>query len=391
MLKTDKVGCCVLSGIGLRRSEKMITKLKINNFKCFAEEKEILFSKFNVLYGKNGRGKSTIIQSLLLLAQNIKKRDTLASLSLKGNIIDLGSYFDVSNRYIADELIRFSISTDIDEDLRLSFGKSNVGPTLLLLEDLWCGERQLVASVGTEGEDSKNTKNSEAMSGIKALDFFRQLRYVSANRRGPTNYEERQDDFLRNDIGVNGERLINAFFKQDGEFKENFQEALSFILSGATIKVKDNTDSNIELFLDSADETSGFKPSNVGFGYSFILPVIFQFLVAEFGSTVIVENPEAHLYPGAQSRLVEWMIWMSNKNNLQVILETHSDHIINGLRIAVKKENLNRKDVSIQFLDRSKIEKSPEIQIIRLDQNGTLSHNPIDFMDEWTRQMLDLL
>lgn len=369
----------------------MITKLKIQNFKCFSEEKEIRFSKFNVLYGKNGRGKSTIIQSLLLLSQNIKKKDTLASLSLKGNIIDLGSYSDVTNRYVDEELIRFSVSTNIDEVLKLSFGKSNVGPTLLCLEDLWCGERQLIASVGTEGEDSQNTKNSEAMSGIKSLDFFRQLRYVSANRRGPTNYEERQDDFFCDEIGVNGERLINAFSKQDDEFKENFQEALSFILSGATIKVKDNTESNIELFLDSADETSGFKPSNVGFGYSFILPVIFQILVAESGSTIIVENPEAHLYPGAQSRLVEWMILMSNQNNLQIILETHSDHIINGLRIAVKKGNLNRKDVSIQFLDRGKIENSPEIQIICIDENGTLSDNPTDFMDEWTRQMLDLL
>ena len=271
-------------------------------------------------------------------------------------------------------------------------GKSSVGPTLLHLEDLWSGDKRLVSSVGTIDEDSEEIKNSSAMSGIKTLDFFRELRYVSANRRGPTNSEERQDDFYRNDIGVNGERLINALAKQDGSFMENFQDAMSFILSGATIKVKEgNNDDDVELLLDSADDSVGFKPSNVGYGYSFILPIIFQTLVAEVGSTIIIENPEAHLYPGAQSRLVEWMVYVSNKKNLQIILETHSDHIINGLRIAVKKGNLNRLDVTIQFLDRNIVNESPNILTIKVDENGTLSNNPKDFMDEWTLQMLELL
>lgn len=370
----------------------MITKLNIQNFKCFSSECEVSFSRFNVLYGKNGRGKSSVIQSLLLLSQNIKKKDTLTNLSLKGNVIDLGSYTDVKNRYVEDESIRFRISTDVDDELKMTYGKSSVGPTLLHLEDLWSGDKRLVSSVGTIDEDSEEVKNSSAMSGIKTLDSLRNLRYVSANRRGPTNYEERQDDFFRNDIGVNGERLINALAKQDESFKEKFQDAMSFILSGATIKVKEGrNDDNVELLLDSADGSEGFKPSNVGYGYSFILPIIFQTIVAEVGSTIIIENPEAHLYPGAQSRLVEWMVYMSNKRDLQIILETHSDHIINGLRIAVKKGNLNRRDVTIQFLDRNIVSESPNILMIKVDENGTLSNNPKDFMDEWTLQMLELL
>lgn len=370
----------------------MITKLCVQNFKCFAEERTLQFSRFNVLYGKNGRGKSTIIQALLLLSQNIKKKDSLTNVSLKGNMVDLVSYSDVINRYQPKDTILFNISTDIDDDLTLEFGRSESGLTLLHLEDLWHGKEQLISSVGTQDEISESTKNSTAMSGIKALEFFRQLRYVSANRRGPANYEERQDDFLIDDIGSTGERLINALSKQDKEFIESFECALSFILSGATISIKDEEDSDyLELMLDSMDGSLGFRPSNVGFGYSFVLPVIYQILSATPDSTIIIENPEAHLYPGAQSRLVEWIVSESNKKHLQIILETHSDHIINGLRIAVKKGKLNRKDVSIQFVDRRSDKNSPEIVHIKMDSNGTLSENPTDFMDEWTRQMLDLL
>jgi len=370
----------------------MIKQLIIQNFKCFSDERKMNFSRFNVLYGKNGRGKSTIIQSLLILSQNIKKNDTLTNLSLKGSVIDLGNYKDVINSYIKDGLIRINVSTDIDDELKLTFGKSEIGPTLLHLEDLWSGEKRLMSSVGTTDEDSEIIKNSSAMSGIKALEFFRQLRYVSANRRGPVNNEERLDDFICNDIGVNGELLINALAKQDGVFMEDFQDAMSYILSGASIRVREDTSrDHVELLLDSTDDSEGFKPSNVGYGYSFVLPVIFQILAAEDGSTIIIENPEAHLYPGAQSRLVEWMVLISNQKNLQIILETHSDHIINGLRIAVKKEKLDRHDVTIQFLDRKSVNESPEIKTIKVDSNGTLSDNPIDFMDEWTQQMLDLL
>ena len=371
----------------------MITKLRIQNFKCFEEEREIIFSRFNILYGKNGRGKSTVTQSLLMLSQNVKKKDTLTNdVSLKGELIDLGNYTDVLNRYTKSNQINIGISTDVDLELFLSYGKSKLGPTMLHMEDSWHGDTRLVSSVGTDGQDSMDTKNSGPMSGIKALETFRQLKYVSANRRGPTNYEERQDDFYYDDIGVNGERLINSLAKKSPEFIEKLQEALSYILSGATIHINNEENSdNIELLIDSMDDSLGFKPTNVGYGYSCVLPIIFQLLTASEGCSVIIENPEAHLYPGAQSRLVEWMVAVATEKQLQIIIETHSDHIINGLRIAIKNKNIDRDDVSIQFFDRKGAMYSPDILTIRVDANGTLSDNPIDFMDEWTRQMLALL
>lgn len=370
----------------------MITELTLANFKCFANKTSFKLSKFNVFYGKNGRGKSTAMQPFLLLCQNIKRKGSIIDISLKGSYVDLGNYNDVVNIYKEkEEQIIIEIKSNFDNNLILTYGRSDVGPTMIHLNDAWSGDKHLVSSVGTVESDS-DTKNSDAMTGIKVLDSLKQLRYIAASRRGPVNYEERQDDFEKNDIGATGERLINSLAKCDIPFIVEFQEALSYILSGATLKIEDDKKvDHIDLLLDSKDNSNGFKPSNVGYGYSFVLPIIYQILSSEPGTMIIIENPEAHLYPGAQSRLVEWTVAEANKKDLQIILETHSDHIINGLRISIKKSNLNRNDVVIQFIDRDNDNDTPKVKSIKIDQNGTLSENPKDFMDEWTRQMLDLL
>ena len=75
-----------------------------------------------------------------------------------------------------------------------------------------------------------------------------------------------------------------------------------------------------------------------------------------------------------------------------MILETHSDHIINGLRLAIKNNTIGRSDASVLFFDRGKDDfGTPEIEQILIDSHGSLSNEPEDFMDEWTRQMLALL
>ena len=130
---------------------------------------------------------------------------------------------------------------------------------------------------------------------------------------------------------------------------------------------------------------------NVGFGYSYILPVIVGTLLAEKGSIVIVENPEAHLHPGAQSRIMEFLIEQSLKKSLQLIIETHSDHVVNGMRISIKRGTLSPSDSIIQHFAYTENVTDPVITCITSDAYGNLSDYPEDFQDEWTAQMLELV
>ena len=80
-------------------------------------------------------------------------------------------------------------------------------------------------------------------------------------------------------------------------------------------------------------------------------------------------------------------------HGLQLLIETHSDHIINQLRIAVKEKKIeNNKDASIIHFTRNQKEKeSPACYEIKIDSRGNLSQYPSDFLDEWGLQMSKLI
>jgi hypothetical protein BACCOPRO_00147 len=170
-------------------------------------------------------------------------------------------------------------------------------------------------------------------------------------------------------------------------------EVLSEILTGATLEAKPKDNDSVELFLDSVNNGHKFRPINVGFGYSYVLPVIVAALLAKKGSILIVENPEAHLHPGAQSRLAKFLIEVSIKNNIQLLIETHSDHVVNGLRIAMKQKlnDLSPNDAEIIFFSHDDINTNSSVEIIKCDRFGELSDYPDDFLDEWTKQLVTLV
>ena len=114
-------------------------------------------------------------------------------------------------------------------------------------------------------------------------------------------------------------------------------------------------------------------------------------MLAKQGSLVIIENPEAHLHSGAQSRLADFLISKALNSGFQLFIETHSDHVINGLRIASKNGKIKPSDSIILHFSHNEDSSTPVIDEIKCDSQGNLSSFPEDFMDEWTKQLLDLV
>lgn len=386
----------------------MINSITLGNFKCFEALTSIPMSRFTFLYGKNGRGKSSVIQSLLLLSQSLRENGgVLNSLILNGKMVSLGTFDDIRNRYSdPDSPIQITVATDSEAPLELSFTRSVDKPTIADLDDIWVGDVHYISAMEAQSQmDPEAVVSKEegspggmivlSQSDINTYSILKTLAFVAADRRGPVNFEPRRDNLGPADVDVRGDNLINSLSVKSSDFLERFSQELSLILSGASIRVFPNpvTPDRLELFLDSVNNNEqGFRPRNVGFGYSYVLPIIYQTLTAPKGGMVVVENPEAHLYPGAQSRLVDFLVKYANLNNLQILLETHSDHIINGLRISVKNGYVKPNETSVLFFDRDDENSgTPIIETISIDSRGALSSQPRDFMDEWTRQMLELM
>ena len=130
---------------------------------------------------------------------------------------------------------------------------------------------------------------------------------------------------------------------------------------------------------------------NVGFGYSYILQLVILPLIIPDGSKLFIENPEAHLHPGAQSRLLRYLIKMVIEKRLQLFIETHSEHIINGMRKSVVDPSISfsSSDATIYFVKQSY--NQPEIEKITTDDQGNLSDFPEDFFDQQRQDLFDIM
>lgn len=181
---------------------------------------------------------------------------------------------------------------------------------------------------------------------------------------------------------------------------------LQVVSPGAQVRIEKGEVSGLERFIESvAFGRSGyeheFKPQNVGFGISYVLPVLVSLLTSVPEDIVIIENPEAHLHPRGQAEMGN-LIARAAAYGIQVFVETHSDHVINGIRVAVKKGIVKPEDVNIAFFERKghnveevdgarHKEYYAEVRNIKVDSNGSLSEYPEDFMDEWNNQLMRLM
>lgn len=181
---------------------------------------------------------------------------------------------------------------------------------------------------------------------------------------------------------------------------------LGEISPGARIDVESVSVGDTEKYVESVSFGDGrlrrtFKPQNVGFGISYILPVLVTLLTTQPEDIVIIENPEAHLHPRGQSEMGRLIAYAAARG-VQLFVETHSDHVINGVRVAIKEGVIKPDDAKVAFFERSKhlipsedgkdsIEVYTSERDIFIDKDGSLSEYPTDFLDEWNNQLMELM
>ncbi|MEQ8949704.1 DUF3696 domain-containing protein, partial [Parvibaculum sp.] len=123
---------------------------------------------------------------------------------------------------------------------------------------------------------------------------------------------------------------------------------------------------------------------NMGFGISYALPIILSGLIARFDGLMIVENPEAHLHPAGQSRMGVFLAWLASKG-VQVVLETHSDHVLNGIRRAIGEHRFLPAESALAYFFREDQpgEPHPLADQLRFSNTGGISHWPPGFFDQY--------
>ena len=300
----------------------MIDTVRMRNFKCF-EEQSIQLAGLNVLAGLNGTGKSTVIQSLLLLRQTgLDKDGRPESLRWRGSLVDPGSFDD-------------ALHAGSEQDR-------------IVLEAVFQASGSVRIEVGGAGTGDAEMIDSTGFPGASGASLYRpSLFYLGADRLGP--------------------RKTLPFPAQEHESQlwEQVNAWLGVISPGAEVQM------------------TGFS-----FGLSYALPVIGALLSARTDDLVMIEHPEAHLHPAGQTRLAE-LAARAATAGAQVILETHGDHILDGIRLAVRKSIIAPDQTAFHYFRRKDL--SVEIETPAISENGRLDFWPDGFFDQHERNLAALV
>ena len=341
----------------------MVNKLILKNFKAF-KYLELDLSYINILSGVNGGGKSTVIQSLLLLVQS-----KVASKSNSIDKINLNGYF--LKYFNKNELLCVN-ANDSEFTIELD---------------------------GIEFKTNGESIDSEIfLEKEKDFTIYDHFDYISADRFGPKRYHE-EIVLPYNMIGKYGENTINMLTKYYDKIYNNLEKSLSFIFNEKIniqpVNSNDMHVSSIGLKNYKSVFADFFNPIHMPFGLSYLLPILVSIEITKYlhndkKSLLIFENPEAHLHPSAQSRL-GYIFAKESYANLQLIIETHSEHIINGMLIGLKDKKIKREDININFFTKSNEIGENKNTPITLDKDDKIDIWPEGFMDQFTNDSYRIL
>lgn len=368
----------------------MIEFIRVRRFKTLLDVSFPL-AELNLFSGLNGMGKSSLMQVLLLLRQSFE-RNTLfgKGLLLKGDYISLGTGRDILSEHAESDSIEFLITWSHIEPIRFGF-------------------RAVAQS------DLQPLMHPATLAEPESLSLFnRRFQYLCAERIGPKPFYDTSDYHIRdlNSLGNHGQYA--AHFIADNAHKpltisalqhrramtlsllENLDCWMSELSPGlrihATMQPQLSSVSLTYAFEQGKETTKDFNPQNVGFGLTFVLPVVTAVLRAKPGDLLLIENPESHLHPAGQA-VIGRLCAIAAAHGVQVFVESHSDHFLNGVRVAVKSGILSTGKVKLFFLERDKSDAahSTTVLIPEIDADGRISFWPEGFFDEWDRQLEKLL
>ena len=374
----------------------MLQSLRIQNFKLH-EDTTIQFGGLTILTGMNGMGKSTILQSLLLLRQSFQSNRLKKSLNLRGELVDLGVSGKLACQAVDSDEMKLDLSYD---DIAKSFTFKYPNDVL---------ETYLPFIHGNYANaDYINKDEDKILSSLSKKNLFSEnFQYISAFRFGPMTTYGRDSAVVSQDRQIS---KIQGKCEYTIHFLDQFKnmkilEVLS--LPDTSNKFNYQLGKQVELWLQAISpnihfniETSGedFKLNysfdrennlatqemsavNTGFGISYLLPILVGILSASPGALILIENPEAHVHPKGQAILME-LVAKAVKAGIQIVIETHSDHIVNGALVNVKRGVLSNEDIKVYFFNRDEHLHIANTHKLEVTARGQILRPPKDFFDQ---------
>lgn len=375
----------------------MLEGIHLENFKA-SRDVSVRLAPLTVLAGLNSSGKSTLLQALGVLRQSYDLSGNTGGLSLSGRLVRLGQYSDLLSEGATSDAVAITI-VEGGTNYRWTFrgrGEADqvpfenrpsapppfvTSPHFQLLRADRIVPQTLYPRAPQEARDS----GFLGPQGEFTVDFL-SIAGTRAVARART--------FPRTGFGLSA-ALLEKIAPTDGLLDQvaGWMQQLSPGARLESIAVPGTDEVLLRFtYLGRLREAGSnpYRPTNVGFGLTYSLPIVVCCLAAARGALLLLENPEAHLHPQGQAALGE-MLARSACDGVQIVAETHSDHLLNGVRLAVKRRLLRTQDVVLHFFSRSTETGEVSVESPAILENGRLSNWPAGFFDQWDRDVDALL
>lgn len=365
----------------------MIHSLKLKNFKPFPEL-QLPLKPLTLLSGLNSTGKSSVLQSLLLLRQSYEKGLLpKTGLALNGDLVYIGTAKDALFEGATEDAIEFEVVWTDN------------------IKGVWCFDYNRESDVMSINPLSNNQEVIYKKSLFtNDFHYLRAERIVSSRLFEISYFQVKQ----RRQLGSMGEYTVHFLdiYKEEkiDSYKllhssdklpnliNQVQAWIGEISPGTRIRVSQNLDPDLMSLQYSYGASEPYRVQNIGFGVTYTLPILVAVLASKPGALILIENPEAHLHPKGQAKMGE-LLALAASCGIQIIIETHSDHVLNGIRLAVHDGKLSPDDVQLHYFQRIEKEGIAMSKVVSpsIDRNGRIDQWPDGFFDEWDNILYKLL
>jgi len=408
----------------------MLTHLQLKNFKAWTDTGLVDLKPVTMLLGTNSSGKSTLIQSLLLLRQTVQSPDRTIHLNLGGDelndFFNFGDFDNVLTQGASPRQfqIRFEFKRPEKKDevtegsFQCSYGQTSSGAVEVQSMRLSQADNRQITVVRRDKGAYSLTVNAESQVRMKSRELapersialsakalaalgtdgalvedmslavrreLESIVYLGPLRRKP------ERDYVWNkskpgEVGVDGHKAVDVLLASTllrGEDKSEIADSVSYWLKRMKVAEKLEVrqigrSTRYEVVIHRDGVIANLR--DVGIGVSQVLPVLTVAFFAHAGSTILLEEPEIHLHPLAQSVLAELFVEVSKKRNVQFVVETHSEHLFRRMQTLVAKEKTKVSDCAMYFVEKGK--SGAQLRSLSLDEYGRLTNWPDHFFGD---------
>jgi predicted ATPase len=369
----------------------VLTRVDLRHFKCF-EDLRLPLAPLTLLSGGNASGKSSILQALVLLHQTIREHEWSTRLMLNGPAARLGMVLDVVDKVHGRRSMDIGVEDD-NRGYRWSFGgersEMSMAVDSITVEGKSVGQPASLHYLLPPNVDANGEALARRLYG---------LTYITAERVGPREVYALEDRQIASVVGPAGEHAVSvlhwgrdeavldtlALPRAPSTRLRQVEERMRTFFPGCALSLQQVPQANaLTLGIRTSEDTDFHRPIHVGFGLTQVLPIVIAAVSAAKDDVILIENPEVHLHPAGQALMGLFLSDVAAAG-VQVIVETHSDHVLNGIRRSVKGGRLPPGQAAIHFF-RPRSPGQSQVISPQVDREGNIDQWPEGFFDQFDK------